>query len=190
MNLKTRLWVIGTVMFSALLVLLGVMGGLVPQLTQAASTFSLVAQQDETNELQRLQLQQLQLAQNNVTDLNEQLEQLTQAIPGTIDSSALLAELDALQAQTGALVSFLKIENPLAASQPADSSDEAEPSGQAAQEIPISMKVTGSQEEVAQFIQALQTGDRLITYTRVGFGQSSGGATIANVYATIYSLHA
>lgn len=163
MSLKTRLWVLGTAIVCGALILIGVVGGLLPQLQAAKSTNDLALNAEDLNMLQQVQLAQLQAAKENSGELSTQLTELRKAIPDTAASSAWVAELHLIERESGALVSEFLVVPPLngdaAGAQPADG--EAVAGGP--QQIPVTLTVVGtSRKQVAEFVRDVQVGDRFV----------------------------
>jgi len=176
MNVKTRLWILGTVIVCGALVLLGVTGGLLPQLTAATSTEMLAGSTEQQNEAQQAQLTRLQNAKQNGDELAATLSDLRKALPDTAASADWVSELRSIENLSKAAITEFKLPNPLAgaagsaqASPPANGTAAGNtPAASGPQTIPFTLKVTGSSRaEVADFLRRLQTGDRLVLVSKV-----------------------
>lgn len=189
MSLKTRIWVLGTVLICGVLVLLGVLGGLLPQLTAARSTQILIGAAEMRNDAQRTQLAALVAAEPRRAVLTEQLAELREAMPATVASAAFARELHDIEGATGARVVRFSLLPPVAATTevaaeaPSDgtaSDTEAEaPEASAAAggtiTIPVSLEVSGGRDQVVEFARRLQLGSRLLTVDSVE--QRGGGSS-------------
>lgn len=198
MSAKTRLWVLITGVLCAFVVLYGVVVGLLPQLNTASTTRSLADTTAFTVETQRAQLAILQQADEDSAELLSELEELEIAIPVTTDWPVFLRELANIQGQSGAILSEFTVGQSIlptpAAEDQAASDPAAEPATDAAAgegaspadpaedvaapatglvEIPITVTVTGTPDQVAQFFRLLQTGDRLVFAQSVDIDSTS-----------------
>lgn len=198
MSAKTRLWVLITGVLCVFVVLYGVVAGLLPQLNSASTTRSLADNTAFTVETQRAQLVILQQADEDSVELLSELEELEVAIPVTTDWPVFLRELANIQGQSGAILSEFAVGQAIlptpAAEDPAATDPAAEPvtdtaagtdaaatdpaAGVAAPatglvEIPITVTVTGTADQVAQFFRLLQTGDRLVFAQSVDIDSTS-----------------
>lgn len=204
MSTKTRLWVLGTVIVCGALILFGVAGGLMPQLASASSTNALADDAEQLNDIQRAQLTQLENAQKNIGELESQLEDLRKAIPDTAGSADWIAELHDAERASGVRVTAFDVQVPLsdetaaqaapAAEESADGGDAAaedssgestapstdaeQPQASGASPIPITLVATGeSRADVAEFMRAIQAGDRLfaVQSVQIVFEESENG---------------
>lgn len=181
MNMKTRIWVLMSVLLSGVLLLLGVMGGLLPQLTSAASTTQLAESTQQEIDVQLIQLGALQKAEESRGELESQLGELRSAIPPTVESERFLRELDALMQSSGAQVTELRLgaaevpEAPTPAAGDETAEGDAAAADAAAQVpaspttlpsgiivIPLNLTLSGTPQSVANFVRDLQLGDRLV----------------------------
>lgn len=183
MSTKTRAWVLGTIVVCAAVVLFGVFGGLLPQLSTALSTFSLASEQEARDDVLRAQLQALEESKADASRLEEQLAELQRAIPGSIDGAGFLRELEQLEAQTGAVVVVIGVTPPesvdAGAGAPGGSGD--------AVAIPITIEAVGSADQVAEFVRGLQLGERLIAVDRVAMAASGDGVR-GTITGAIFAL--
>ncbi|MGK0721160.1 hypothetical protein [Leucobacter sp. W1478] len=207
MSAKTRLWVLITGVLCAFVVLYGVVAGLLPQLTAASGTRSLADNTALTVETQRAQLAILQQADADSEELLAELAELEIAIPVSTDWPVFLRELASIQGQSGALLSeFLVGESILpepaaaeaTAADPATTAEAAPTDPAVAEgtagaavaatglvEIPITVTVTGTADQVAQFFRLLQAGDRLVFAQSVDIdstGETTNGTLLGSVF--------
>lgn len=196
MSMKTRLWVILTGLICALILLYGVLAGLLPQLADASRIRSEASSTEFLIETQQTQLNRLKEADQNSAALAEDLAELELAIPTSPGWAAFLRELQGFEAATGAVVSEAVAQPSILpesgnAANPAPAADAgADASGDAAAttpeapvtgtaassgliEIPLSLTVTGTTDQVAEFLRLLQLGDRLLVISRLEIDASS-----------------
>lgn len=188
MSAKTRLWILGTAVICGALVLFGLLGGLLPQLSAASSTSSLAQSAESQNEVQRTQVQALQAAEKRMPELSQELEALRAAIPDTADSADFVRELAELEASTGARIAKFEVKPPIedrgagdgstagaapaaegATADTAESADAAAPPADASVPavvgplaIPFELEFIGSVDQVTAFVRGLQNGARLV----------------------------
>lgn len=182
MSAKTRLWVLGTIIICAAVILVGVVGGLMPQLSAAKNTNRVADETAQLKEIQRTQLTALQQARKEASLLEEQLAELRDAIPETAASAAWVDDLHRAEGASEARVSNFEVGTPLpigegeeeAANQTSD--DPApQPSGEVAP-IPITLQVIGPERaDVAEFMRLAQAGDRLFTVRTLRISFESSG---------------
>lgn len=169
MSLKTRLWVLITVGLSILIVVFGLIGGMLPQFDRAAS----IRADADTNELlidtQRVYLTRLENAENDLDSLSDELRELERALPISNDWPRFLAQLAALEKQSGAVLADVVATAevpPIAEAEGGEAAGGEEPQGVAGSlgltEIPLTISVTGTADQVARYFELLQTGERLI----------------------------
>lgn len=176
--MKTRIWVFATGIVCAVVLLLGVVSGLLPQLSAANATHQLANDTEDQNLIFQAQLDALSADDANLAELNRELEDLRQAIPGDAASAAFVAQLAEIEASSGARLSAYHVLTPFTQEAVTDPTAEqvtegevatdgtvpATPTASGLQPIPLTVEVTGeTREQVADYVRALQTGDRLIT---------------------------
>ncbi len=181
MSVKTRLWILGTVLVCGALVLLGVTGGLLPQMTSAATTEGLADSTEQQNESQQAQLTRLQNAKQNGDELASTLAELRIALPATAATSEWVGELGRIEKSTQAVVTAFSLPNPLVSK---ESGEQAASDGTAGaetsagpQKIPFVMTASApSLASVSDFVSALQTGDRLVLVGSVKISVQPGSS--------------
>lgn len=194
MSAKTRLWVLATGILCALVVIYGIVAGLLPQFATAAQTRTEAESAKVLIETQNLQLTRLQVADRDATALAQDLAELELAIPTGPAWPEFLRELQTIQVATGAIVTEVTVQpsmQPLAEAASAQAPTENDPTAEtgadtgvaatdAAAEaetvpsaatnliqIPVSITVTGTSEQVANFLRQVQVGDRLFVVSDV-----------------------
>lgn len=206
MSQKTRLWALVTGLLGVLVILYGVFAGLVPQLQNATQIRTETDGVELIIQTQEAQLAQLQQADQDAEDLKDELRELEAAIPLNPNWPEFLQEMQQLQSATGAIVSEITaqpailpgaatetVADPTAAevadgetTDPAANPTETTPAATATLvHIPISLTVTGTPDQVAAFIKAVQTGERLFKVNDVSI-DSTGEVTNGTANGAIY----
>ena len=207
MSSRTRIWVLLTVVVCIGVLLIGVVGGLLPQLTAAGGTASLASDTEQRNENMRAHLEQLKDQESRIDDLSDEIEELRRAIPDTAGSADWAREIVELEQASGAVVTLFEVEPPLetaagASGEPvappaegAEESDEpavdpapdtdtapAAPAGTIV--VPFMLTVTGDEAQTVEFVRMLQTGHRLVTVEIIDLHTSGDGweAIITGVF--------
>lgn len=112
MSPKTRVWALLTGLVCIAVLMVGVVGGLLPQLTSAGATFALVGDTRQRNDVSRTQIAALQEQQGRLAQLTEELEELRTAIPDTAASAAWLRQLAEIEQASGASVTSFHLSTP------------------------------------------------------------------------------
>lgn len=210
MSTKTRLWVLVTGILCVLVVLYGVAAGFLPQLTAASQTRAEAENVEFIIDTQRLQLERLEQADRESAELARQLAELELAIPTDPDWAGFLRELQRIQSETGAIASQITVQASILPESAAGATAEeiasddgtvtdevgAEVAPDAATtepatpttsltQIPLTITVTGTADQVAEFVRQLQAGGRLFTSTNLEM-DSSGETTTGTITGTIY----
>lgn len=207
MSTRTRIWVLLTGIVCAALILFGVLGGLLPRFSDAAVTYDQAANQQSLNDIQRTQLETLKSQQANSSELEEQFATLEKAIPEGIDSAGLLRDIDAIQQSSGALVENIGFGAPMSAelnetaataasptpetnvedtSDPATPAPQPQPATEGIVEVPLSITVAGTLDQVQEFGRSLQLNDRIVLVNKVdivGQGDRYSGLFEAKAFA-------
>jgi Tfp pilus assembly protein PilO len=93
---KNRLWVIGSVLVMVVVVALGLVVGVQPQLAAIASANEQLAAVEQTNAEHEASLAKLKEDFTGIDALNQQLASLSQSVPSGTDVPAYVDQLDAL----------------------------------------------------------------------------------------------
>lgn len=188
MSPKTRIWALLTALVCIVILALGIVGGLLPQLAAASGTFGLVGETQQRNGALRAQIDALKQQQDRLDEISQEVEELRSAIPDTAASSEWVRELAAIEQQSGATLTAFGVSTPAEpAAAPAEADSEsadaaAEEDGAAAEDatgadaattpvtvssgvltVPIQLTVKGSEEQITEFVRLLQTSKRLVT---------------------------
>lgn len=178
MSAKTRIWVLGTALICGALVVLGIVGGLMPQFAVAAATNLQSDTQVQLNDSQREQLGRFQQAEETLDELSTELEELRKALPSTAASAEWVGEVHRFEESSGSRVTDFLVKAPIsdqsasAEQTPVDESDQ-----QAGEEpassgglipIPVSIEaVAPDRSSASSFIRSLQAGERLFVIKSV-----------------------
>ncbi len=191
MSIKTRAWIFGGALLCGVLLLYGVLGGLLPQLTSAESTHSLATSAEDQNGIYETQLQALEASASRTDELKEEVARLRVAIPETAASRELLGQLSDIEQSTGVRITSFTLEEAAegapaeeaaeAAQAEADASGDESQASQAGastdpptvsgvQRLGFTMSFSGaSREAVTAFIREVQSGDRLLAFDHASF---------------------
>ena len=201
---KTRLWMIGAVLVTVVIVALGWVVGISPQLDQARTADAERMGVEATNQIHEATLVELRELDENLPELESELADLRAALPDDAAIATLLGQLNSIAQQNGmqltsftadAPAEFATAEEPVAPVVPADASAEADaptdapattPAAPAAPvpagtsgfiSIPVSVTVSGSGAGLSGFIESLQFGERLFLATDLSITNDGGGST-------------
>ncbi len=195
-SLDHRTKVIIGAVFMVLLLVAGWFLGVAPLLTARALAQSEIATVNVANEAAAAKLTALSSEADNLPALEDQLASLDVSVPTSADSSALLSQINAIAAAADVVVEGVKLENPTAYTPPAAADPNADATGGTATttsaysdpritaanfiQIPVTVSVTGSYENVQSFLAGLQNGGRLFlltTFQSTREAPSDGSAT-------------
>lgn len=197
MNARIRLWKLVTVVVCAAIVLIGVIGGLLPQLQAAEATSTTADTLREQNEMQQTTIAMLNQHVQDRAGLEAKLKELSLAIPGQLHGDAgFFAQLATLQSTTGSSLTSITFEAADPASLPAQTASTGAttpPNGSAeetaaalttsspkqnqVQAYTFSLELKGEAESNATFIRGLQSGQRLVRMTSI---EMDGNKAIVN----------
>ncbi|MEN0085381.1 MAG: type 4a pilus biogenesis protein PilO [Leifsonia sp.] len=101
---KNRIWIIGAVLVSVVVLVGGWFAAIAPQLGSAAQAAAQKAQVDEQNASYAAQVRALQAAHAKLPQTDAELAELAKAIPATAGMPAFYDELNALAAASGVTI--------------------------------------------------------------------------------------
>ncbi|MFE4467545.1 hypothetical protein ACFRFH_01910 [Leifsonia sp. NPDC056824] len=116
---KQRLVIAGVGLAIAVVIGLGYLLGVQPQLTAAATAADQAAQISTTNHATEVQLNQLKKDYADIDQFKGQLADLQESIPSTRSLDSFVSDLHALAAQTGETISGVNPSDPVAYTPPA-----------------------------------------------------------------------
>lgn len=198
---KNRLIVIGAVLGMVVVVVLGWIVGVQPQLEAAASADHGRATVESQNAASAVSLAKLKKDYTKIDELKKQRTELQTAIPQGTDMSPFIDELHALEVTHGVKLTSITItdgqayEPPKKAAAPAATATPA-PAAPAASDqtvatspkitkdnftvMPIQLALSGKYSNVLNYVHGLQAGTRLVlvtSFSSTASKDSSGGAT-------------
>ncbi len=172
----TRLWTIGAAVVAALLVLVGWMVLISPQLDTASASRDEAQRTTESNDLLRARLAVLAEDHANIATLQAELDALHAQFPTSLELSDFVRRLAALATESGASVQSV------ARSEPAAREDV-----ETVWEVPVSLTVTGTHDQILAYIERLQgVDDRLFLVSGLtlstGTDESMTGAVTGSTF--------
>lgn len=108
---KNRLWIIGSVAAMVVVVALGLLFGIQPQLTAAVTADQQRQSVAADNAAKLAQLHKLQSDFKQLPALKESLKQLAESVPSRADLPAMISNLDALAAGTGTTIESIAVKD-------------------------------------------------------------------------------
>jgi len=178
---NSRYWTIGGILFIVVVLALGALLGVQPQLQAIAVTQRDLADVEAQNQLQRAELQALKQQFEQLPQITAELEELRKSIPATASIDEYTTELSGLVASSGVtLITFT-------ASQPSSFL----PSLQFAAQIPpgvnetnfvtipFQLRAIGPRDGIISFIAGMQDGRRLALVDQLTMLNAGDTGTIA-----------
>ena len=160
---STRYWTIGGTLFIVLVLVLGGVLGVQPQLQAVSLAQRELADVEAQNQLQRVELEALKQQFELLPEVTAELETLRLSIPATASIDAFTTQLSAQLAATGVtLMTFTA--SPGAPFAPSPQLTAALPPGINDSNfvtIPFQLSAVGSRDGILAFIASLQDGRRL-----------------------------
>ncbi len=194
MNLHTssRIWTIGAVIAIVAIVAMGWFLGISPALTQAGLADTQRASVVAQNLVHEQEIVALKKQFTQLPDLRDQLAVLRSAVPIDGDLSTFLGQLHTLEQQNGvSLTSFTassgELYTPVASKSKLmiTTNPLVTPANFVA--ITVGVVVTGTQPQVLNFIESLQTGPRLYLVTKLDLVEETG-VSKATISGLVYVL--
>lgn len=153
----SRLWTIGAGLVAAVLVLLGWMLLISPQLDAATSSKQEAQETTDSNDVLRARLASLEADYANMTGLQAELDTLHRQFPAGLELSDFVRRLAGLAGESGAGVQSVSRSEPVAREDVT-----------AVWEVPISLTVTGTHDQILAYVDRLQgVDDRLFLVTQL-----------------------
>ncbi len=210
-----KLWMLGSLLISGVILLAGWFIGVSPMLASAASSELDLAATRSTNAAHAATLDDLTQRSSELPALKAESEALQQEVPLDADLSDFIRSINGIQEQTGTVVTDLTVSDGIPFSpvvpevEPVASTGDAEADAAAASAatdieavassgassqlltpenftaVPVTVAVDGTLEQVLAFIDALQSGQRVYLVTDLAVAQD---ATTGIFTATIDGL--
>ena len=199
---KNKLWLIGSVLVTSVIVVLGVLLGVQPQLDSMNVADTSRAAVQSTNAGHVALLARLKHDFEDLDALTATAEALAESVPSGSAMPAFVDQLDA-QAQavgltlTGMTVTEAQAYVPIVPVADAAAVPAALPAAPAAlitasnfAAFPLQITVTGTYAQVLEFVASLQSGGRLFLVHGIDTAQASGEETLvdATISGLVYSL--
>lgn len=173
---RQRLWVIGSVVLTIAILVLGWFLAISPVLGAAATANSQRADVDAENVKQEQVLAQLKLDFENIDELRAERAKLELAIPSDESLDLFLDELSSLAGASGVTVVTVAGATP----SPFVAREGLEVSlvdGTNLLSLPVTLTVTGSSQQVFDFLSRLQQAERLFVPDALGLAVVTGTST-------------
>ena len=199
---KNKLWLIGSVLVTSVIVVLGVLLGVQPQLDSMNTADASRVAVQSTNAGHVALLASLKHDVEDLEALAATAEALAESVPSGSAMPAFVDQLDA-QAQavgltlTGMTVTEAQAYVPIVPVADAAAVPAALPAAPAAlitasnfAAFPLQITVTGTYAQVLEFVASLQSGGRLFLVHGIDTAQASGEETLvdATISGLVYSL--
>jgi hypothetical protein len=178
-----RLWIIGTVVLIALMLLGTYLLAVAPLIATAGANAAETASVQAQNAAHEQTLKDLKEKFAHIDELRKQLKEVQEAVPPTAAQSPLIDEIGDLAAANGVVVEVISFSDP-EAYVPGDSTD---PEVQAAAAglgsgnflvIPVELTVVGPSNAALDFLRDLQHGKRLfLAYSATFEGASDDSSS-------------
>ncbi|MFF9565293.1 hypothetical protein ACF1AJ_18240 [Leifsonia sp. NPDC014704] len=211
---SNRLWVIGSVLITVVVLVLGWIVGVQPQLAATATAAVQRAEVEQTNARYEAVLAKLKAEHEKLPELTAQLAALSASVPSGTESSGFVTELNRIAAATGVTIRSLTFSDavtykpPVPPAQPTTApgstatpapapSPSASPTAPAPATdplitstnffaSPVQVGVRGSLAQVLEFLAGAQAGERLFLVTTLSSSPSTDeGVPEGTVDATI-----
>ena len=111
---KNRIWVIGSVLVMVVVLVLGWIVGIQPQLAATATANDQRASVEQTNVMQEAALAKLKKDFAGIEALKDELASLSQSVPTGTEAPAFLNQLDALAIAYGVTLTGVTMDDPQA----------------------------------------------------------------------------
>jgi Tfp pilus assembly protein PilO len=175
-NTNNRLWVIGSVLLIAAIVAMGWFLGVSPKLAEAGAADQQRVAAEAQNVEHEKEVAVIKKQYEQLPELKEQLAVLRSAVPGDDELSTFLGELHQLEQSNGvALLSFTASDaqpyTPV--KKPVTTVSTTNPLVTADNfvAIPVKLEVAGDPAKIMDFIEGVQTGERLFLVTELSLKQ-------------------
>lgn len=188
---NNRIWTIGGVLVIVVVLALGGLLGVKPQLDAMAASNSDREGVESLNRNYSAELARLKEQAANIDQLTAQVAELRRSVPASADLDTFVGELAALQAANGVLVTNYVPTDPamfvpspdIAAAIPASVLQDNFVA------IPVAITVTGKRDATLNFVKGLQAGDRLVLVSDVNVAAADQkGVTTTTINGLVYVL--
>jgi Tfp pilus assembly protein PilO len=189
---KNRIWIIAGALVIVMVAALGWVLGVQPQLDIANANDAQRAGVEAQNLVHHSDLNALKAKYEQLPQLKKELETLRASIPATADLDTLIGELHALEGSNDVKVTALTTLDATAFIPSVEIASTVPASISATNfvAIPIKLTVKGNTKKALEFVEALQTGDRLFLVSDLAFTPIEGkkGEASADISGLVYVL--
>lgn len=191
---NNRLWVLGSAVLVIAIVAMGWVLGVSPKLSEAGAADQQRATAESQNLVHEKEVAAIKKQYEQLPELKSQLGMLRQALPVSDDLSTFLGELHRLEQSNQITLTnftasdakpYTPVEKP--ATTVSTTNPLVTPDNFVA--IPVKLEVAGEQANVMDFIDGVQTGDRLFLVTELSLDQDETEVTYsATITGFVYVL--
>lgn len=176
MNTNNRLWIIGSMLLSVAIVAMGWFLGVSPKMSEAATAGDQLATAQAQNIVHEREVEAIKKQFDQLPELKSQLATLRASIPAEDALSSFLGELHALEQQNKVSLTDFKAGDgqpytPVKSTVSTVSTTNPLVTPENFVAIQVIVQVTGDNAKLMNFIQGLQTGDRLFLVTDLALDQ-------------------
>jgi hypothetical protein len=182
--MNNRIWILGTVIVSLGVMVLGFVLGIQPKLTEMTNNAADLAAAESQNAASLAELEALKVQYENIDEVRAELESLRQSLPADGDYPGFLAELEAAAQATGTTISSYS-QTAAIVYGPAAVADASDPSaapvnGGTLLGIPVSMSLANTDSAMLfDFLNRLRLGNRLFLLGDFSFASGDGSYTLS-----------
>jgi Tfp pilus assembly protein PilO len=187
---NNRIWIISGTLVIILVLALGGLLGVKPQLDAASASNSDRESVEMLNLKHAAELAQLKKQAEAIDDLSAQVAELRRSVPASADLDTFMGELAALQAANGVVVTNYTPSD-AALFLPSPETEAFVPSSVMNDNfvsISVAITVIGARESTLNFVKGLQAGSRLVHVSDVNVAAAEGGITTTSVTGLVYVL--
>lgn len=200
MTTNNRLWLIGSILLSVAIVAMGWFIGVSPKLSEAANASTQLATVEAQNVVHEAEVVAIKKQYEQLPALQAELATLREAVPADDQLSTFLGELHSLEQKNDVSVTDFTASDgqeyaPIESTVPALNITNPMITKDNFVAIKVDVEVSGENANVMNFIEGLQTGERLFLVTDLALNQGasgssaeSGGGGSASAKATISGL--
>jgi len=187
---NNRIWVIAGALVVIIILALGGLLGIKPQLDAAQLSNDDREGVETVNAQHKLELVQLEEESTHLDEYTAAVAELRQAIPSLDGLDSLTSELAGLQTATGVKISsFAPTDAGLFV--PSENTAPVTPATVSASnfvKVAVKLNATGTRDQAMAFVNGLQTGTRLFLVSDVSISAAEAGQTTVSVDGLVYVL--
>ena len=190
MKSNSRIWVISGALVVVLVLALGGLLGVKPQLDAAQLSNEDRANVEVLNAQHAIELEALKEQSTRLAEFQAAVAELRLAIPATADLDTFTGELAALEGATGVRVTSYTPED-AALFAPSPTTAAVAPASIAASsfvKVSVKVSVVGTRDAGLAFVKGLQSGPRLVLISDVNVSAAEDGETTTDVTGLVYFL--